>query len=351
MDFKKITRDKLKEEASSSITNIPEPAEMEFYSSPEWNKVKNSYKKNHQLCELCLNEGNKTPCSDIHHIKPVSLGGEPLSIDNLIALCKDCHSDVHSDTTIFEIGFDASSDSPILTEQPKTFKTKVIGGKDKNSNGTDRQQIIAQCMKGEMLDLVKTQTPYKYEKDVLIDGVGVFRKSGEQIGYIDYSVNLNSYLLSDMEHGAEVKAKILEISGSPQNYECIIEITKGELNWELEDKCSKKDQKARKLIRKAKPLEKNKPDKAISLYKQAMVILKEIDKDCKDIPQPFRWERYPINRLTMVLERNERYHEYLEEIEKCESIDDRIGLDLTGNTNLQLRKRKTRIVKKLSKLN
>ncbi len=41
------------------------------------------------LCEQC-----KAVAVDIHHIKEKSLGGTD-DIDNLIALCRDCHSEYH----------------------------------------------------------------------------------------------------------------------------------------------------------------------------------------------------------------------------------------------------------------
>jgi 5-methylcytosine-specific restriction protein A len=33
-----------------------------------------------------------TPFHTIDHIKPISEGGEPLDIDNLQTLCKECHA-------------------------------------------------------------------------------------------------------------------------------------------------------------------------------------------------------------------------------------------------------------------
>ena len=348
MDYKKITREQLKKEAYRDITTIPEPVEMDFYDSPDWDNVRNSYKKNHPQCELCLNEGKNIPSSDIHHIKPLSLGGHPLSTDNLIALCGDCHLDVHSDSVIFEFGFDTSSGSLTMSAFPRVFKTKLMVVKDKNPDGTDRQQIITQCKKEEMLNLAKAPIPHNKYKDALFEGIGVFLKSGEQIGYIDYSVAIHSYLSTDMEHGADVKAKIVDILGGEGNFECIIEITKGDIDWGLSEKCREKGKKAKELIQVADRL-KNYPDNAIPLYKQAMAIIKEIDEDCKDIPKPFRWTLYPINEITILLAKHKRYRECLEEIEKYESMDDRIGLYST-RTN-QLNKRKVRMIKILSKLN
>lgn len=43
-------------------------------------------------CEVC-----KAPSNDIHHIQPKGMGGSKTkdNIENLIALCRDCHNDAH----------------------------------------------------------------------------------------------------------------------------------------------------------------------------------------------------------------------------------------------------------------
>ena len=52
---------------------------------------------------------------------------------------------------------------------------------------------------------------------------------------------------------------------------------------------------------------------------------------------------YPINRLTLLLENLMRFQECLEQIEKYEKIDDRIGL--TKKDKESLDERKTQIIK------
>lgn len=47
------------------------------------------------FCEIC-----HSPAVDIHHIEPRGMGGDPIGskdvIENLQALCRDCHS-IHGD--------------------------------------------------------------------------------------------------------------------------------------------------------------------------------------------------------------------------------------------------------------
>jgi len=47
------------------------------------------------MCEVCENEA-----VDIHHIEPKKMGGSKTKdyIENLIALCRDCHMAAHNNT-------------------------------------------------------------------------------------------------------------------------------------------------------------------------------------------------------------------------------------------------------------
>ena len=45
----------------------------------------------HPLCEVCQREGRVTAVEEVHHIVPLAQGGTHAE-DNLMALCKECHS-------------------------------------------------------------------------------------------------------------------------------------------------------------------------------------------------------------------------------------------------------------------
>lgn len=102
-------------------------------------------------------------------------------------------------------------------------------------------------------------------------------------------------------------------------------------------------------------MEKNEPDRAIMLYYEAVNKLEELDmileKDdfvkiyCDRYGmRTYRFIRYPINRLSLMLEKNKRYEECLSIIEKYESLDDKFGLTYTDQESI--RKRKSRMLKK-----
>ncbi len=56
-----------------------------------WKRIRDRYISIHPLCEQCMKEGRITPAEEVHHILPLSHGGTH-SEDNLMALCKPCHS-------------------------------------------------------------------------------------------------------------------------------------------------------------------------------------------------------------------------------------------------------------------
>ncbi|MDL2319063.1 HNH endonuclease [Eubacteriales bacterium OttesenSCG-928-A19] len=56
-----------------------------------WRRIRANYVAKHPFCEQCWKDGKITPVQEVHHIVPLSHGGthDP---DNLMALCKICHS-------------------------------------------------------------------------------------------------------------------------------------------------------------------------------------------------------------------------------------------------------------------
>lgn len=56
-----------------------------------WQRIRDRYAAAHPFCEECYKLGVLTPTEEIHHIVPLSHGGTHAE-DNLMALCKPCHS-------------------------------------------------------------------------------------------------------------------------------------------------------------------------------------------------------------------------------------------------------------------
>lgn len=57
----------------------------------QWRKLRRFFLTNNPLCQQCLQEGRFTDATEVHHIKPLSEGGTN-DTENLMALCKSCHS-------------------------------------------------------------------------------------------------------------------------------------------------------------------------------------------------------------------------------------------------------------------
>lgn len=225
----------------------------------------------------------------------------------------------------------------------KTFGTKVVGVSFDNPDGTSRQKIIKKCKTGEKLHLVRDpDNPYGHGTTIK-----VLRKSGEQIGHI--ATHVSAGLSYFMDRGGPVEATILKKvggSGREKTLGCVIQVAKGLIPYQV------KEQEAIKLIQKAGSLEETDPDEAVLLYKEAIRLLGEVDHlvmrtyHYQKTKKSLRKTRYPINRLTMVLEKKQKYKECLDAIKNYEQIDDEVGLTKTDRNSIG--KRKVRIDKKVS---
>ena len=56
-----------------------------------WRKIRNRYICANPLCEQCLKHDVMTAAGEVHHIKPLAQGGTHAE-ENLMSLCKPCHS-------------------------------------------------------------------------------------------------------------------------------------------------------------------------------------------------------------------------------------------------------------------
>lgn len=60
-----------------------------------WKRIRDKYAAEHPFCEICYDRGIIVQTEEIHHKKPLAEGGTH-ERDNLIALCKSCHSSIHA---------------------------------------------------------------------------------------------------------------------------------------------------------------------------------------------------------------------------------------------------------------
>ena len=79
-----------KQEAQQYERYRRDPAAKKRYGRT-WKRLRDRYIKAHPLCERCAKDEKVTPAEEVHHIKPLSHGGTN-DEDNLMSLCKSCHS-------------------------------------------------------------------------------------------------------------------------------------------------------------------------------------------------------------------------------------------------------------------
>ena len=72
-----------------------DPAHKKRYGRT-WKKIRDSYVKTHPFCAHCLLGGKYVPVEEVHHKIPLSEGGTHAR-ENLISLCKTCHSRIHAE--------------------------------------------------------------------------------------------------------------------------------------------------------------------------------------------------------------------------------------------------------------
>lgn len=72
------------------------------YRNTQWRKMRDTYMKEHPICEECLKVGKVTAAEDVHHKRSPFRNGEInwgllLDYDNLESVCKECHARIHNE--------------------------------------------------------------------------------------------------------------------------------------------------------------------------------------------------------------------------------------------------------------
>jgi hypothetical protein len=156
--------------------------------------------------------------------------------------------------------------------------------------------------------------------------------------------------------GGRVSAKVITITGGHgilgqffksfrKPYGCVIEIVKGDFNWKEVKPYLDKSRQIETLINTAHTLEANDPATAISMYRDAIVQIVAFDA-VGPVAAAWRRARYPINRLSLLLDKNGHSQEAYDEILRYERFHDVFGLRQEDEKSLAARK--ARLSKKLN---
>jgi len=258
MEFKKYSKQELIEKATNIINAPYTSADEHFYESIEWIKTRDEYIEAKPFCELCLSEKRNKRSDDVHHITPLTAGGEPFSEDNLIALCDSCHSGIHASGGI---AVDLSLDNLFGLDHINNFTTKLI---------TVDDRILSHCKKDD--DVILIRKPRQDNRGHVI----VTNKSGEYIGDINSADESHHYLAFDIDHGSKVSANIKEIINEKNRLQCIIEIKKTDIDWKEDEKFNLKEKEVSELINSARQLEKTDYEQALQIYRKATEMLMDM---------------------------------------------------------------------------
>lgn len=74
---------------------------MKIYTSRKWRAMSEWYIKCHPFCEKCLQKGLYVPAVDVHHkdsftkYDGLEMIAKTYDPNNLMALCKRCHTEIH----------------------------------------------------------------------------------------------------------------------------------------------------------------------------------------------------------------------------------------------------------------
>lgn len=79
----------------------PDAERQKVYNTRRWRKLRAAYLMEHPLCEICKKDGVITPAIDVHHrdsfanYDGLQMLNKAFDADNLVALCKICHANLH----------------------------------------------------------------------------------------------------------------------------------------------------------------------------------------------------------------------------------------------------------------
>lgn len=219
-----------------------------------------------------------------------------------------------------------------------SFATKVVGVTYTNEDSTNRQDLIAELNNRSKVSLARE---YDNEKDK--DAITVFNDKGNKLGYLPS----DSLLANHIDGGGAIQVEIIRIIGGPtifnkflkqqgKNYGLVIKIYKGDPDWKIVSPIMDEDREIGKIVGRASDQEKTKPDLAVKNYEKAIKLI--TDFDSKGILYK-AWRRtyIPIDRITLLLEKQKRYDEVLDWLNWYKNYDDYHQISSTAQTMIDKR--------------
>jgi hypothetical protein len=208
------------------------------------------------------------------------------------------------------------------------FKTRVAGVTHPNVDGTDRQSLLKKCRSGEEIEL-RREPNNPHDKFA----IAVVNVRGEILGYMPAG---DRTLARHIDGGGQIRASIVAITGGRnllqkllglhgKCYGCVVRIVKGDFDWKAVGPWMDANREIDKLTKAARLSESDSPERSILQYRD--VIAKIIALDSNGLKaSAWRTTRYPIDRLSLVLDRQDRKAEALAEIQHWLHYADPVGI-------------------------
>tara|TARA_R110001592_G_C13135396_1_gene746911 strand:- start:1450 stop:2181 length:732 start_codon:yes stop_codon:yes gene_type:complete len=233
-----------------------------------------------------------------------------------------------------------------MPSENREFTLSIVGVTHSNDDGSNRQDILAKAKAGEKIKLVR-----EYENEFDKEAVAVFNSRNEQLGYLPKGDRLAHHI----DSGGKLTATINKIIGGPsffqkilkkegKSYGCVLLIKKGSYDWDVVNPLIEESKSIVNILEKAKKQEASNIDTSVKLYKEAIVKIEAMDSKGR-LAASWRRVRHPINRLSLLLEKQKELDAAYQAIAEYEAFNDIFGLLKTDLDSVE--KRKLRLEKKL----
>lgn len=236
------------------------------------------------------------------------------------------------------------NDSPSAFQKVEKFRTNLVGVTFENTDGVNRQQLIKNLKPGDALILAREQEN-KYDKFA----IAVFRSDGIQVGYLPGG---DIRMANHLDSGGTAEIRVIAVTGggdqanslSNNIYGCAIEVVKHDPKWIEVIPFMDQSSKIEKLLTKTQQLEVKSPENAIRGYLKVIKLIRELD-EISTIAAHWRRARYPINRLSLLLERKGESLLALDAILDYEQYNDVYGI--IAEDERSVASRKQRLLKRM----
>lgn len=230
----------------------------------------------------------------------------------------------------------------------KSYKVSIKGVSHKNTDGSSRQGYIKTLQIGDKVNLL-AEPMHIFDRWA----VAVLTTSGKQIGYLPSDARDSSTLLK----GEPIVATVKHLTGGVNWFSrfflrkkyigVVLLLKKENVDWQRYDKLSSIVKPIDEAIKKALEIEKvGMIQEAIDIYKTVINEIKTLNKNDR-YASAHRNYVAPIDRLSLLLEKEKEYEEAKQVIEHFRNEYDPIRPNKAEQDRIN--KRYNRILKKLEK--